>query len=112
MIVHDTYEGVPSSILYWQMPVNVDGDVRHARVALFGDVEGPRREVRETPATTSFAQRFGMALENLFAGEAPRDAVRAQVDLELIDLASQIIDAMVTTGGPARAAESAEAGAG
>ncbi|MQC17919.1 MAG: exosortase/archaeosortase family protein [Chloroflexi bacterium] len=36
-ILHDTYDGVRGSILYWAMPVNVEGELRHARIALFGN---------------------------------------------------------------------------
>ena len=109
VIVHDTYEGVPSSSLYYQIPVNVDGDIRHARVTLFSDVEGPRHEVQDLPSTALFTNRVGVALGNALDGEGGRDALRAQVDLELIELAARIIDTMVTTGGPAKALEGAAA---
>ncbi len=111
VILHDTYEGVPSSALYWQIPVNVDGEVRHVRVALFADIESPRREVKSVPATVSFARRIGITLENVFDGEPPPDVARAQLDLELIELASQIVDTMVRTGGPARTVDEAAEGA-
>ena len=111
VILHDTYEGIPSSALYWQVPVNVDGDLRHARVALFSDVESPRREVKSVPATVSFANRIGITLENVFDSEPPPDVARARLDLELIELASQIIDTMVRTGGPARTSDEAAEGA-
>ena len=107
VIVHDTYESVPSSSLYYQIPVSVDGEIRHARVTLFSDIEGPRHEVAELPSTALFANRIGIALGNALDGESGRDALRAQVDLELIELASQIIDTMVRNGGPARTVDEA-----
>ena len=59
------------------------------------------------PATVSFANRIGITLENVFDGEPPPDVARARLDLELIELASQIIDTMVRTGGPARTSDEA-----
>ncbi len=82
-------------------------EIRHARVTLFSDIEGPRHDVEELPSTALFANRVGVALGNALDGESGRDALRAQMDLELIELASKIIDTMVRTGGPARAVDEA-----
>lgn len=103
-ILHDTYEDIPSSVLYWVMPVNVDGEVRHARIALFGDAEAltalPGSEAA-SPQGTSATSRFGQALENAMDGlPDPADDLRADVDRGLVGHAIAIVDVMVQTGGP------------
>jgi exosortase/archaeosortase family protein len=106
VLLHETYEGVASSTLYWQMPVLVDGEVRHARIALLSDVEAPLRVERGRAAGFDGTARLGVALENAF--DARRSAAgegRDAVDRQLVTLAAGMIDAMVGGGGaPASAA--------
>lgn len=105
-VLHDNYDGVRGSILYWVMPVNVDGSVRHARIALFGnEVEGTRYQGlgmtagRESSATVRLGQALETAMYGLPGGED--DPVRSELDRDLVALAVAMIDAMLETGGPA-----------
>ena len=105
-ILHDTFEGVRGSVLYWMMPVSVDGDVFHARIALFGDEvdptssEGLATGVEEESAASV---RLGQALESAMDGipDGEDDPVRAQIDRDLTALAVTIANTMIRTGGPA-----------
>ena len=103
-ILHDTYEGIPSSVLYWVMPVTVDGDLFHARIALFGDIEDPTSYAGLEAVTregSAPAVRFGQALETamdtLPSGED--DPRREQVDRDLVAMALALVAVMVEDGG-------------
>lgn len=103
VIVHDTYQGIPSSALYWEHPVRVDGVIKHVRIALLLDIQEPtkRIEQRDLPAAQTLAQRYGIEFTTMMDGNAPKQGdVRGTVDLELIELASKLVDQMVATGGP------------
>lgn len=104
-VLHDTFEGVRGSVLYWVMPVNVDGEVYHARIALFGDEVDPTgyegldmAAGRESTAVV----RLGQALESVMDGvpDGLDDPVRAEVDRGLAALAVAMVDVMIETGGP------------
>lgn len=104
-ILHDTYEDVNGSVLYWVMPVNVDGEVFHARIALFGDEVDPTSyEGLELAASGQSAAsvRLGQALESAMDGipDGGDDPVRVQVDRDLAAMAVAMVDTMVQTGGP------------
>jgi exosortase/archaeosortase family protein len=104
VLLHDTYEGVPSSTLYWEQPVRVGGETRDARIALLLDVQEPTKPVDAStlPQARSISGRLGVALTTRLQGEAvAADDPRALVDLELTELASKVIETMVRTGGPA-----------
>jgi hypothetical protein len=71
-IVHDTYEGTPSSTLYWEHPVQVDGVIRHVRIALLLDIEEPTKRIADTslPAATTLAARYGVEITAMMDGHA------------------------------------------
>jgi exosortase/archaeosortase family protein len=103
-ILHDTYHGVRGSVLYWVMPVNVDGAVRHARIALFGNErEGTNYPGLEMDGvrTSSASVRLGQLLETAMFGlpTGEDDPVRGQIDRDLTALAVNIIDLMLESGG-------------
>jgi len=105
VILHEVYDGVPSSTLYFVFPVSVDGELRHARIALFGDIEAPTWVTAEPPsgaAGSVLADRVGLVLDNALDGLPGTTPERAQVDRGLIDLGVRLVDIMVTTGGPAK----------
>lgn len=98
VLIHDRVEGVPSSTLYWQLPVRVGEEVFHARVALLLDVEERTKQVDTSalPAARTLASRFGAAVGTRLDGRAGAGGdPRAHVDLELLELASLVIEAMV-----------------
>ncbi|TAK77728.1 MAG: exosortase/archaeosortase family protein [Dehalococcoidia bacterium] len=108
VILHEVYDGVPSSTLYFVFPVSVQGELRHARIALFGDVEAPTWVTAEPPsggAGSALSNRVGLVLDNALDGLPGNTSERAQVDRGLVDLGTQIVETMVTTGGPAKAVE-------
>ncbi len=108
VVLHEIYDGIPSSTLYFVFPVSVQGELRHARVALFGDIEAPTWITAEPPrgdAGSALSNRVGLVLDNALDGLPGTTPERAQVDRGLIDLGVQIVDIMVTTGGPARGIE-------
>lgn len=105
VILHDTYEDVPGSYLYWVMPVQLpDGEIRHARIALIGDIDGFTRVI-ETPlgdGTSPATSNFGRALEDALSAVPRANAgeVRGTLDAGMVQLAIGIVNEMVTTGGP------------
>ncbi len=103
VLIHETFEGTPSSTLYWLMPVTVDGALKDARVALLSDVDAPVRVQRGTVPGADGATRVGAFLDNALGTQPLTDAnpKRAAVDAGLIRLGASVIDRMVTTGGPA-----------
>ncbi len=110
VILHEIYDGVPSSTLYFIFPVSVEGELRHARIALFGDVDAPTWVTAEAPrgdASSALSSRIGLVLDNALDGLPGNTTERGQVDRGLIDMGSRIVDLMVTTGGPGRAAAGA-----
>ncbi len=110
VILHEVYDGIPSSTLYFVFPVSVQGELRHARIALFGDIEAPTWVTEEPPsgaAGSVLAGKVGLVLDNALDGLPGSTPERAQVDRGLIDLGVRIVDIMVTTGGPARGQASA-----
>ena len=105
-ILHDTYDGVRITILYWAMPVNVEGELRHARIALFGnEVEGTRYEGLDMDAgrESSASVRLGQMLETAMYGlpSGVDDPIRVQMDEDLTAVAVNMVDIMIQTGGPA-----------
>ncbi|GMU40897.1 MAG: hypothetical protein AMXMBFR23_17630 [Chloroflexota bacterium] len=114
VILHDTYQGVPGTYLYWVIPVQLpDGELRHARVALIGDVEGFTRVV-ETPvgeAVSPGTGDFGRALEDALSAvpRAQPGDVRGTLDEGIVQLGIAIVDTMVRTGGPGVGFEPPEA---
>ncbi|MCA9846467.1 MAG: exosortase/archaeosortase family protein [Dehalococcoidia bacterium] len=103
-VLHDTYGGVRGSILYWVMPVNVHGEVRHARIALFGnEEEGTSYEGLDMDAGREHtaAVRLGQALETAMFGlpSGVDDPVRKQMDEDLTAIAVNMVDIMIETGG-------------
>ncbi|MGE3960186.1 MAG: exosortase/archaeosortase family protein [Dehalococcoidia bacterium] len=105
-VLHDTYNGVRGSILYWVMPVNVHGEVRHARIALFGnEEEGTSYQGLDMEAgrERSAAVRLGQALETAMFGlpSGVDDPVRNQMDEDLTAIAVNMVDIMIETGGQA-----------
>lgn len=109
IVLHHVHYGIPSSVVYWEIPVTVDGRLYHTRTALFGNVETPTylahgeaARPRNTPATTRLGQRLDTAMSGLPSGT---DDVRAETDRGLVALAIAIVDTMVSTGGPARTLE-------
>lgn len=105
VILHEVYDGVPSSTLYFVFPVSVRGELRHARIALFGDIDAPTWVTAEPPgggAGSALSNRVGLVLDNALDGLPGTTPERAQVDRGLIDLGVRIVDKMVTSGGPAR----------
>lgn len=108
VILHELYDGVPSTTLYFVFPVSVQGELRHARIALFGDIEAPTWVTAEPPsgdAGSALSNRVGMVLDNALDGLPGTTPERAQVDRGLVDLGVRIVEIMVTTGGPARGLE-------
>lgn len=108
VILHEIYDGVPSSTLYFVFPVSVQGELRHARIALFGDIEAPTWVTAEPPsggAGSALSNRVGIVLDNALDGLSGTTPERADVDRGLIDVGTRIVDTMVTTGGPARGIE-------
>lgn len=110
VVLHHDFLGLPASILYWQMPVNVDGRVRHARIALFGDnrapttyPEAPGIAESNSPASVRLGQILDTAMGVLPSGAD--DPVRAEMDRGLLALAISMVDATVTSGGPGVQAE-------
>ncbi len=105
-VLHDTFEDVDGAILYWVMPVNVDGEVRHARIALFGDEVDPSSydglDMGAGRASAA-AVRLGQAIESAMDGlpDGVDDPVRDRIDRDLTALAVTMIDTMIQTGGPA-----------
>jgi len=104
-VLHDTYADVRGSIVYWVMPVNVNGTVQHARIALFGnEVEGTNYEGLDMDAgrESSASVRLGQMLETAMYGlpSGVDDPLRAEMDRDLTALAVNMVDIMVTTGGP------------
>ncbi|MBM4411375.1 MAG: hypothetical protein FJ037_08665 [Chloroflexi bacterium] len=105
VILHEVYDGVPSSTLYFVFPVSVQGELRHARIALFGDIEAPTWVTAEPPsgdAGSALSNQVGLVLDNALDGLPGTTPERAQVDRGLIDLGARIVEIMVTTGGPAK----------
>lgn len=105
-ILHHTEEGLPASILYFVIPVNVDEEINHARIALFGDTSAPTyigdgvsTASQNTPATIRMGQAVVSAMDGL--PDASNDPERAEIDRGLVALAVQMVDTMVRTGGPA-----------
>jgi len=117
VLVHDTYNGIPSSSLYWQLPVRVGDELHHVRIALLLDPEEPSAPplLDGPPVSTSLAGAVGIALANQLDTEyRGSDTLRREVDRQLLELGAQVIDQMVRTGGPAAlldAIETADAGA-
>jgi len=104
-VLHDTYADVRGSILYWVMPVNVDGTVRHARIALFGnEEEGTSYEGLDMDAgrESTASLRLGQMLETAMYGlpSGVDDPLRMEMDRDLTALAVNMVDIMITTGGP------------
>jgi len=65
VILHEIYDGVPSSTLYFIFPVSVEGRLRHARIALFGDVDSPTWVSAEPPSgapSSALSNRVGLVL--------------------------------------------------
>jgi exosortase len=105
VILHEIYDGVPSSTLYFIFPVSVQGELRHARIALFGDIEAPTWVTEEPPsgdAGSALSNRIGLVLDNTLDGLPGNTSERAEVDRGLIDMGVKIVDLMVTTGGPGK----------
>ena len=105
VILHEIYDGIPSSTLYFVFPVSVQGELRHARIALFGDITAPTWLTAEPPsgdAGSALSNRVGLVLDNALDGLPGATPERARVDRGLIDVGTRIVETMVTTGGPAR----------
>ncbi len=88
----------------------MQGELRHARVALFGDVTSPTWVTAEPPSGDSgsaLSNRVGLVLDNALDGLPGNTPERAQIDRGLIDMGARIVDLMVTTGGPGRVPEAA-----
>ncbi|MEX1022780.1 MAG: archaeosortase/exosortase family protein [Dehalococcoidia bacterium] len=104
-ILHHTYQDIPAAMLYWVFPVNVEGEIRHARIALYGDAAEPTTLPGAEAATAGHSpltSRMGQALENAMDGlPALDDGVRDDIDRGLVAMAVRLLDTMVTTGGPA-----------
>ena len=103
--MHEIYDGIPSSTLYFVFPVSVQGELRHARIALFGDINAPTWLTAEPPsgdAGRALSYRVGLVLDNALDGLPGATPERARVDRGLIDVGTRIVETMVTTGGPAR----------
>lgn len=103
VIVHDTYQGIPSSALYWQHPVRVDDTIKHVRIALLLDIEEPTKRIdqRGLPAAKTLAERYGNEINTMMDGNPPKlGDPRGTVDLTLIELGSRMIEAMVQPSGP------------
>lgn len=103
VLIQETFQGTPSSTLYWLMPVNVNGVVQDARIALFSDVTAPLPAKQAAAPGTNSAARVGAFLENVMETKPllDRNPKRAVVDRDLVDLAGGIIAQMLATGGPA-----------
>jgi hypothetical protein len=98
VLVHDTYQGIPSAALYWQHPVRVDGEVRHVRIALLLDIEEPTKRIdrRDLPAARTLAERYGTEINTIMDGNRPQQGdPRGNVDLTLVELGSRIVERMV-----------------
>lgn len=107
VLVHDTYQGIPSAALYWQHPVRVDGEVRHVRIALLLDIEEPTKRIdqRDLPVARTLAERYGNEINSIMDGNRPKAGdPRANVDLTLVELGSRIVERMVGGTGAASAA--------
>ena len=105
VILHEIYDGVPSSTLYFIFPVSVQGELRHARIALFGDITSPTWVTSEPPsgdAGSALSNRIGLVLDNTLDGLPGNTPERGQTDRGLIDMGVKLVDLMVTTGGPGR----------
>lgn len=103
VLVHDTYQGIPSAALYWQHPVRVDGEVRHVRIALLLDIEEPTKRIdrRDLPAARTLAERYGTEINTIMDGNRPQQGdPRGNVDLTLVELGSRIVERMVGGAGP------------
>jgi exosortase len=105
-ILHHTEDDLAASILYFVIPVNVDDEIFHARIALFGDVsaptyigDAPTIASQGTPGTIRMGQAVVSAMDGL--PDASADPERAEIDRGLVALAVQMVDIMVQTGGPA-----------
>lgn len=110
-ILHHEEDGVASSILYWVMPVDVDDEVFHARIALFGFEGAPtyldESDLGVLEGTNSGAvTRIGRALESAGDGlpGTDGDPIRAEIDRGLLAMGIRIVSTMIETGGPADAA--------
>lgn len=114
VLFHDSFRDVAGSTLYWQFPVRVDGELRHARVSLLLDVAQPVKPVdlSTLPSAGSLSARVGVDLANRFDGFEPADPERRQIDLELVELASLVIEALVERPPPAPQAAPAPAASG
>ncbi len=110
-VLHHIEEGVDSSIVYWVIPVNVEGEVMHARIALFGDVNTPARLEDETVETSgepsSAVTRLGQALETRMDGlpDPSSNPAHARLDADLVALGRIMVAELVETGGPGLTAE-------
>lgn len=107
-LLHHEEDGVPSAILYWVMPVNVDEELFNARIALFGFDGAPtylnEGDLAILDGTNSgVISRIGRTLES--AGDnipgTEGDIARAELDRGLLAMGIRIVATMVETGGPA-----------
>ncbi len=108
VLLHEVDDGIPSSTLYFVFPVSVQGELRHARIALFGDVDAPTWVTAEAPsgdAGSALSNRVGMVLDNALDGLPRSTPERTQIDRGLVDLGVRIVEIIVTTGWPARGLE-------
>lgn len=105
-LLHHVEEGVDSSILYFVIPVNVEDDIQHARIALFGDVLTSayldEADLEASTAASSPVTRLGQALETRMDGiaDASAEGAYANLDRGLHALATAMVATMVETGGP------------
>lgn len=87
-----------TTALAWQFPVQVDGQVWHARVLLLLDTEEPMVRVADGPEVRALAEALGASLEPP-PPDADVERQRAHVDLQVTALASAMIRQLVPAGG-------------